>query len=123
MSEQKGFEKWFTEKYSDLQFNKGGMIDSWNAAKADSEKEIERLKAQAALDESLMAESTRTIQELEAHINDLRKALEKYEDLINYQYTGSSEAISALQDASNHAEKILAKTPAQIRALKGEQNE
>jgi chromosome segregation ATPase len=84
---------------------------------------IERLKAQAALDESLMAESTRTIQELEAHINDLREALEKYEDLINYQYTGSSEAISALQDASNYAEKILAKTPAQIRALKGKQNE
>jgi hypothetical protein len=61
--------------------------------------------------------------ELQADNNRLREALEKYEDLINYQYTGSSEAISALQDASNHAEQILAKTPAQIRALKGKQNE
>jgi DNA repair exonuclease SbcCD ATPase subunit len=119
---------------------------------AKERAEIARLKAQAALDESLLAESTRTIQELEAHINDLRETLEKYEDLINYQYTGSSEAISALQDASNLAEKILAKTSAQslqahddeviercakvcdkcrttigaghfIRALKGKQNE
>jgi hypothetical protein len=42
----------------------------------DQTAEIERLKAQAALDEFLMAESTRTIQEVQSQINELREALE-----------------------------------------------
>lgn len=86
MDNNEAFEKWFLGdniKSSLSREPKGHYTyapantawNVWQAAKADSDKEIERLKAQAALDESLMAENTRTIQELEAHINELREAL------------------------------------------------
>lgn len=40
----KAFEKWFGETYNDLQFNKAGMIDAWQAATKASESEINSLK-------------------------------------------------------------------------------
>jgi septal ring factor EnvC (AmiA/AmiB activator) len=91
------FEKWFwndnLDDYNKPEYEMG--LRAWQAAKADSEKEIERLKAQVALDESLIAESTRTIQELEAHINTLREAL-----LASVRYVPEySKSLDAIQQA------------------------
>lgn len=38
------FEEWFDETYNDLQFNKAGMIDAWQAATKASDSEINSLK-------------------------------------------------------------------------------
>lgn len=43
----------------------------------------------------------------------MRKALRKVVELIQYQYTGSMKAMSALQDAANAAEEALAAEPAE----------
>jgi hypothetical protein len=81
----------------------------------DQSAEIERLKAQAALDEALMAESTRTIQELEAHINDLREALQSAIDCTDdYDIIdrGNGKQYFKFEIFKSEME-ALAKTPAQ----------
>jgi hypothetical protein len=107
----------------------------------DQSAEIERLKAQAALDEALIAESTRTIQELEAHINELREALEVIATESHYELWQVQVATKALQatpaksliEHDNELIERCAKVCDEcgttageehfIRALKGKQNE
>lgn len=49
------FEKWFGETYKDLQFNRTGMIEAWQAATKASESEINSLKQRV---EELQADNT-----------------------------------------------------------------
>lgn len=44
----------------------------------------------------------------DAQAAGLVEALREFSDLIEYQYTGSQEAMSALQNADNKAQKALA---------------
>lgn len=79
------FEKWYKEKYYkyDLypkyaQFRKE-MKEVWQAATAESDKRVAELlrdyKAQSDFDEEMIKIDTKTITELQAHINDLREWL------------------------------------------------
>ena len=49
------------------------------------------------------------IKELEAENERLREALEQFLALIKHQYSGSREAMNALQEADNFASATLAK--------------
>jgi hypothetical protein len=113
-NKNQAFDEWF-----DKQINTGYAFTSdeqitrwaWKAAKADSAQEIERLKAQAALDESLIAESTRTIQELQAHIEELRHALQLLRDSQNGCPLPKYE--NDWNEAMRLADEALASTPQQ----------
>lgn len=104
------FEKWFGETYKDLQFNKAGMIDAWQAAKQESAKEIEQLHKDCAYFQGLavdngIAFSTKMIEiiELQSQVNILREALYKLT-----QDAGEDDLSLIRQALSATAEQSLA---------------
>ena len=79
----------------------------WNSAKADSAQEIAKLKEQLTIAYMVgELDKKSEILKLQAHINELREALEKLAKLGNGEHYGNSEGNVIAQQA-------LAKTPAQ----------
>lgn len=109
--QQEAFEKWFGETYNDLQFNKAGMIDAWQAATQASESEINSLKQR--------------VEELTASNNQLREALyvsKQYitEAIIDDKYHEASCSLDELyllrDKAINLYNSALSSTPSQSLA-------
>ena len=93
-------------------------IEHWKMIAADQKLLIEGLKGECkdlgVTDICVaLAKKDTQIKELQANINTLREALEYWSKVINYQYSGSKEAMSFLQQADYIAEQALSKTPAQ----------
>lgn len=95
------FEKWFGETYKDLQFNRTGMIEAWQAAQQQSAGEIAELKSTvkkwqensvdleySCLDKNIL------ITELQVNNNRLREALELAEKALAYDVELVKESLS-----------------------------
>ena len=61
------------------------------------------------IDVGLVYDAADRIEALEAENERLREALEQFLALIEHQYSGSREAMNALQEADNFASATLAK--------------
>lgn len=106
------FEKWYKENEPFYVWN-DNIRAAWQAATAVSDKRIAELlrdyKAQSDFDEEMIKIDTKTITELQAHINVLREALEE----INNQNISLEKHGVAMTYFIIQAIKTLEITPAQ----------
>lgn len=126
MTDREEFDKWvFTPNNKITAHKKAGeltlMWEGWQAAKADSEKEIAELKANTSrmvqavsrAADAREAGMENEILELKKHINVLRDALEKYSDGIGIVTVIESMGETHIKYDSSFADIALSTTPAQ----------
>ena len=99
------FEKWFENTV--LNDNIHDVAEwAWQAAKADSEREIAMLKVRVG---DVTQAYQEKVNELQAHINNLREALNAMRDTFDI----GGDVTSVENNALYKADKALASTPAQ----------
>ena len=79
------FEEWLKENYPDYP---PPLSEVWQAATKASEQRIQELEYLIDLDTEIHENSSKTILELQAHVNQLREALERLDGWLEVRHLG-----------------------------------